>query len=204
MTATDDLTTAWASLEAAMLGEPDYDDEPPELALTDRDAANRHLGHIRRLEREFAADTEMAQATIARAQAWLEARTVEIEQRIAYHASVLDRYHRACFSLDDRLVTINVPNGALHLRAQQPEWEFTDEFAAWANRNRPDLLRTPKPSPPVTRAVDAVAAKQALTRKDEKGKRVLAYGVLDDGVVPPGFTVTERDRAFDYDLASEE
>lgn len=201
-----DLSEPWASLGDALLGEPDYDDAPPELALADRDGANRHLGHIARLCRQEEIDAEVAAATLARLKAWVDERAAAIGTRIAYHEAILDRYHRAVLAIDPRLKTIKLPNGELRLRTQQPQWGFdADEFIPWAQEHLPGAVRTPEPEP----MVDVKAAKDLLSivriPSAVEGVEHVVVVVTETGEPVVGVEVDPRaDPKFSYGLASEE
>ena len=71
-------------------------------------------------------------------------------------------------------------------------------FIAWAERHRPDLVRTPEPKP----EVDKAAAKKVLVvpalAVDETGAAVTV-----DGEVVPGVTVTVRGPSFSVDFGED-
>lgn len=191
--------TAWDRLEADMLGEPpDYDDEPTEVP--DAFEANRALGWLARERRERAALRDVAAAQIEQVEHWLEAAEAKHVRAIEYHLARLANYHAAVLRENPKSKTIDLPNGVLRARAQQPEWVFDDEtFIAWALLHAPEAVRQPDPPAP---EVDKNEAKALLTRKDEKG-RTLKVGITEDGETPPGVTVTPRDPKFEVTLHEE-
>jgi hypothetical protein len=190
------------SLDAAIGGPVDYDDAV-ELEIRDQDGANRHLRHVARIRRELA-DAEMViAAELERINAWAEERRARAAREEAWHLGILEHYARACLALNPKLKTTKLPEGELRLRAQEPEWEFSDEFRDWCLEHRPDLLHPEAPPPP--RKVAAVAAKKALTVevKDDRDRvidRIYGYIEGTDGTAPPGVKVDVRDEKFDIVL----
>lgn len=176
-------------LDAIQGPEPDYDTEPEEPL--DHDAANRMLGRLARVNRQAQADADIAETQIAQVRAWLEDRQETTERARKWLTESLERFHLAALKRDPRAKSIDLPNGTLRARQLQPEWHFdTETFLPWAFLHLPSeavRLRDPE--------VAKDAAKQLLTRRDEKG-RVVAYGANQDGEIAPGVEVIERGLGF--------
>jgi hypothetical protein len=184
----------WGALADKLYGdEPDYEAEPVELP--DADAVNRALGRLERVRREFAEQREVAEAEIARAQEFVAKCRDQFSRAEAYHLGQLQRYHEALLEQDSKRKTIQLPNGRLEARDGSKVWLIDDAvFIPWAlTEGRDDLVRTPERPPP---AVDRNAVKQALVKRDEKG-RPLAYGIdPETSERIPGVTVEDGDTTF--------
>jgi len=190
------IADAWEQLEVDMLGEPpDYETEA--IEVPDAFEANRAIGWLARERRKRAALREVAEAQIEQVQRWLEAAEAKHVRAIEYHTGQLAQYHAAVLAKNPKAKTIELPNGTLTSRAQQPVWEFDDEaFIAWARDHAPEAVRYPPAPDP---EIDKAEAKNALTRRDGKG-RAIAFGVTEDGETPPGVTVTSRDPKFEVSI----
>jgi Bacteriophage Mu Gam like protein len=186
--------------------EPDegYEAEPPELGANDLIRADQHLRAIARITRDRDDFVEVANAEIVRLGEAIAEINAAADRQVAWHAEVLERFHRAVLSLIPQRLTIKLPHGELVSRKQQPVWTWEADgtvFRDWCVQNqRYDLLNVqPAPLPKV-----AVAeAKKALTQPivDEAGREVGAeYGHFATGEIPPGVSVDLRDRSFTYKL----
>lgn len=181
--------------------EPDFDDTPPELALTDRAGADRHLVAIDRIEREFALEHAGALAEIERIQQWIAGRYEASTAQADWHRSILHRYHEAVLAVGGPK-TIKLPHGELQARAQQPTWEIdAPTFLAWARENLPEAVRPPKVTEPT---VDVAAAKRLLTVAHEVAVGDGRAVVTVDGEQARGVFVRERPPKFSTVIAQPE
>lgn len=185
------ISDIYDDLDAAVAGdEPDYDTEPE--TPDDQDHANRLLRRYARVLREVDAVNEVYDAEIERIEVRRRHRLDILDGQKAWLAQALEMYHRARLADDPNAKSIELPNGTLKSRRQQPEWTFDpDVFVAWAAEHHPDLVRVPAPPAP---APDKVAAKKALS---------VADGTAVDpssGEVVPGVTVEERGPSFTVEV----
>jgi hypothetical protein len=171
-------------LEAEMIG-PD-DTEVPAGA----DDADRLLRRVARIDRELAEVDDLYAAELLRLTDWRDRRRDTLGGSRKHLVGRLELYLRALQENDRKLSSVDLPNGRIVSRKQQPEWVIDEEFVPWAESHAPELLRTPPPRAP---APDVRAIK--------------ALGVIDgrvidvNGEVVPGVTVTERDRKYDVEVS---
>ena len=173
-------------LDEAMSGpEPDWDEPCP--VPDNADDANRLLWRLARIERKESEMLEVVTAQRARLDAFEAGASAAYQRQRKYITDTLAAYHRAVLSRSPRSKTIELPNGTLRARAQQPAWDFPDEdaFKAWAEVNAPELLRQPEPRPV---EVDRAAVKKALATQEDRD-----YAVDINGEHVPGVVVTFRE-----------
>jgi len=193
------ISDEYAALDAELAGpDPEYDAEVP-AAPGDPEGVNRALRRLARHHRERDAVTAVHQAELDRVRDRLDARLEIVDKAIAWEEEGLGMYHRARLADDPTAKTLHLPSGTLKSRGQQPAWAYDDVvFIAWAERHRPDLVRTPEPKP----EVDKAAAKKVLVvpalAADESGPAVTV-----DGEVVPGVTVTVRGPSFSVDFGED-
>ena len=180
--------TEWAGLDLdAYLAETDDyepDAEPPDL---DQVRADRYLRRLRHLANESAQDRAVAQAEHDLIDSWLDAREQRRDAERVWRETALRNHWRVWREANPGAPTktLTFPSlGEVSGRALPDEWEFSDEFTAWAVENAPELLNEPKPPPPLT--PNKAAAKKALV---VEGDGVTQRVVTRDGEVVPGVTV---------------
>lgn len=190
-----------ADLEDDFLGaEPNYEGpvEPPANA----DHAERMLGRLARLRRDAAAAEAFAARRHVEIDEWVARRLFPLVTRMAWLEQALREYHIAVLGREPERKSIALPSGSLVSRMGQPTWEFHDEaaFLAWATENLPAAVRQKPPPPP---EIDKAVAKDALTRRDAKGKP-LEHGLTEGGERPPGLVVIPGERQYDVKPADEQ
>lgn len=187
-------------LEEFLLGEePPWEDEP--AAPPDPERANALLGRLRKLRRERRTDEQLVRQGVDQLGRWFVGRDEPRQTQESWLLRSLDAYHRGVYARS-KTATISFPNGELASRQGQPGWEYDDEaaFLAWAETNAPGLVRRPPPPAP---EIDKNAVKQALTRRDEKGK-ALDYGVTEDGERPPGLRIVSAVRKYEVKVGEDD
>lgn len=147
------LTDPWDDLDEH-LADLDEHIQPDRI---DDLLADRMVRHVARHRRQLAADQAAAAAEIERIGEWLEKRRAAHDT--TYVESCLRQFHEARLAQDQRLRTIHLPAGTLRARKLPDRWDFADGFVTWAQRHRPDLVRTKV-------EVDRPAAKKALDLGD--------------------------------------
>lgn len=181
------MSEPWDDLLDEALGgpEPDYGEAPE--APDNADEANRLLWRVARIDAKESELLELLTAQRARLDAFEAGELEKLHRQRAWLTDTLAAYHRAVLSRSPRSKTIELPNGVLRARAQQPAWDFPDEdaFKAWAEVNAPELLRQPEPRPV---EVDKAAVKKALAIQEDRD-----YAVDINGEHVPGVVVTFRE-----------
>lgn len=187
---------------------PEMDDENDIYELTEEhapdlpadearafDLANWHVRAVDRIRRERLEFIELIQAEMRRLQMRLDARVETFDKAEEWHARPLRNLHAAVLERDGKRKTIHLASGDLKAREQQAEWDYidVDAFGAWAMENRPELIVFPEPKP----QIDRNAAKQALVKRDEKGKPLVLGVDPETNEIPPGLVVNERDRKYE-------
>lgn len=158
--------------------------------IASKGAAAWAVGKVAKLRSDQAENERIAVARglplkrqIEEIQAWLANENGSLGYEIAFFEAHLERYHRTLFEAASekeraKLKTIKLPEGALQLRAQQPEVEYDDaQLIEWAK----GLLRSPGVDPEEARAylhrmVDVVAGNLTLAAPEEP---VSVTAVLD-------------------------
>lgn len=179
------MSEPWEDLEDAMWAPPDYE-QPPEVPEGDEqaDAWLRRLAGIGRAEDRVRALVNLERAKL---DAYEAGELEKYRKPREWLADSLAQYHRAVLARAPRRKTIDLPNGTLKARAQQPAWDFPDEaaFIEWAAVNAPEFLRQPD-LPPVE--VEKAAVKKALAIQEDRD-----YAVDINGERVPGVAVTFRE-----------
>lgn len=166
----------------------DIDGEPADAPsfLYGEEDADRHLRHLLAVKRRM----DKVKRLVAVERARLD--TYEAEQLLPLTTTKerleldLAQYHRAVMARDGRK-TIELPNGVLRARAQQPRYEFDPEqFIPWAQENAAEMVRYPDPPAP---EVNVNAVKGAVAIQDDRDYAV--DNVTGERI--PGLTVTFRD-----------
>jgi len=135
----DDLD-AWL----ADLAEPDMVADEPPPPPEDQDQAERMLRRVARFGRQIDQFTAVAEAQRKRIGEWLEDRVAGASRQRQFHEATLEGWMRAQHARNERLLTVNLPSGALRLRAAvtkvlvTQEDAFTETFAV----TRPEWVHT--------------------------------------------------------------
>jgi hypothetical protein len=135
--------------------------------------ALRKLAGIRRQQAENRAVAEEEKRRIAD---WLDDVNGTLARSAQFFEGLLTTWHRRVLDVDPDRKTVSLPSGELKARKQPDRWEFTDDFTAWAQQHRPDLVR-------VRVDVDRTTAKGHL-------ERISAEAVVDVDSGDIRFTVT--------------
>lgn len=152
--------------------------------IRDLDRADRTLRKLARFDAEMADIEALYQQRLEELKLWVEGERKRDARRREFFEACLAVFHQARLAADPRAKTLRLPSGEHRSYGGQPAWTYTDEaaFVAWAEKNRPDLLRKdPKPNR------DAV--KKAFHVKD-------GQAVTDEGEVVPGLLVEDAERTF--------
>lgn len=184
--------------------EPEWSMEPEQESPPDLARVSGMLWRLRRLLKEQRGDELVAEQQHQQIDAWLARRSAPRSDRVEWLRRSLRAYHEGMFARSKQ-ATISLPAGELASKAQQPEWQFTDEaaFLAWAKEHCPAAVRQKERPPAPPPEIDKAGAKAALTRRDEKGK-ALEFGITPEGERPPGLLVVSRDRDYDVRFPQEE
>ncbi len=180
------LRDSWDELDDDLAADQDAGFDEIDATLADR-----MLRRVLRERRLYEADAAVAQAQKDQVDAWLQKRREAHDT--AYLEGCLRQYHEARLAVDAKARTLHLPSGTLAARKKPDAWEFDEEaFIAWAEVNRPDLLRTKL-------SIDRPVVKQTLVVRDdgrcidhESGEYVPAVTVEPGGV---SFTVKAEDVA---------
>ena len=109
-----------------------------------------------------------------------------VEKRKEFYTDALEAYvHRELDGTNKR--SIKLPHGTLALKKQQPHYTYTEEdIIAWAQEQRPELVKTTIPEPKVS-----------IDKKKLKEEGTVMDGLLYiDGVEVPGVQIEIKDDAF--------
>ena len=121
-----------------------------------------------------------------RIRVWQEQASKGLERQAEFFTGLLEEYHRYRLREDPRAKTITTPYGEMHLRKQQPQWEYHEEqLMTYLKANRPDLVKEK-----ITYLPDKASLK--------KYSNVVGNQVVDilTGEVIPGVAVYDRAEAF--------
>lgn len=164
--------------------------QPP----TGADDANRYGRHHNRLTHQTAEINELADAEIARIEAWRTAQLDRLGSRLDEIEWALHQWHRAVLADDPTRKTIVLPSITIRSRAAQPDWQWGDEtvFVAWAGDHAPTLIHVPEPRP---RPAKAEAKKRLIVPDGDPGETVPVIHP-DTGETVPGVTAVIRDRTY--------
>lgn len=196
--------------------EPPWDDEPEPPA--DASRADALIRRLARLVAERAHDAEQVRVHTEQVRSWSVARDEIRVRQESWLRDALCRYHQAVLARDPKALTVHLPAGDLVSRMGRPEWVVDDDFGEWVLPPACDLAldlarqkyetevariierMSPLPGaltpPRVTEpAVSVNGMKDALTRRDAKGKPV-EWGVTEQGERPPGVTVMGAERNY--------
>lgn len=172
--------------------------------LQDADLINRMLGHMRQRQRQMARDKAVAEAQIARVQAWLDRRT-EIHQT-QYDAAekIAQDWHAAILRDNPKRTFISFPNGDLKATKQQDEWVVDDDaLLAWIEEHEAYGWRRAKYAPARDVLKKAASGDHGLKRV-AVGPMEYALESHEEGVID-GITVVVRpDKKLTVKLAGDE
>lgn len=129
----------------------------------------------------------VAEAEIARVQAWAEQRSRQALQDAQYFEGILCEYARA--QRAEGRKSVSTPYGTVKSRAGSPRWTIDAEaFLAWARTAHPDLIRV-KEEPALAAVKDAL--------------QVADGGAVDPatGEVVPGVAIAEAEVTYSVEVA---
>ncbi len=161
--------------EIDKLGTPEKQEQQQRYQIDTKDQAIWALKKMAKLQAEKKGNEDAAQIEIERVQAWLTEENEGIDRRISFFESLLREYHVKILETEPKKKTIKLPYGALKMRAQQPEYEYSeDELLPWVKDNLPD----------------------ALVVKESVAKSTVKTYIKETGEVVPGVTITPRPDKF--------
>lgn len=164
-------------------------DDPEQKArwkVESLDSANWCLRKLAALKARQMEIDQLAQAEVERITSWQKKQTDGLDREAEFFTGLLEEYHRAELRKDPKTKTITTPYGEMHLRKQQPQWEYHEEqLMIYLKANRPDLVKEK-----VTYAPDKASIKKYC--------KVSGNQVFDiiTGEVIPGVAVYDRAEAF--------
>jgi phage host-nuclease inhibitor protein Gam len=152
------------------------------FTVTNEQEANWVLRKIKSLEAKKADNIALAEAEIAKIDAWLEQVNGEIDRSLEYFKGLLTAYAVEQRAKDPKFKSLKLPNGKIGFRKQQPKWNYDNDkvIKALKEIGREDLIR-------VKEEPDKVNIKKVMEVKDGK--------VIDPetGVIIEGVTVEDRE-----------
>lgn len=180
------MVTADRLEELAELGAPEQREA---FRVTDLGGASWAMRKLHAIRQKQAEVRQVAEAEIARVQAWADQQTKAMEDNADYFVLLLVDYHRNLLAEDERAKTVKLPHGALKCRAQQPWYvRDEDELLRWAEATDPENL--------------------VQVKKSVKWSEIKQYGkavgeqLFDPatGEVIPGVTVIHREPKFTVEV----
>jgi hypothetical protein len=150
------------------------------------EAANWCLRKLAALKARQTEIDQLAKAEVERITSWQKKQTDGLDREVEFFTGLLEEYHRGRLREDPRAKTITTPYGEMHLRKQQPQWEYHEEqLMTYLKANRPDLVKEK-----ITYAPDKASIKKYC--------KVSGNQVFDiiTGEVIPGVAVYDRAEAF--------
>jgi hypothetical protein len=150
------------------------------------EAANWCLRKLAALKAKQQEIDKLAKQEMERIRVWQEQASKGLERQAEFFTGLLEEYHRGRLREDPRAKTITTPYGEMHLRKQQPQWEYHEEqLMTYLKANRPDLVKEK-----ITYLPDKASLK--------KYSNVVGNQVVDiiTGEVIPGVAVYDRAEAF--------
>jgi phage host-nuclease inhibitor protein Gam len=124
-------------------------EEPKPYEIRDEEEAAWVMARVRELRAEQAKKKRIAEIQRAQVEQWLEAEARKVAWAEARWVTALEAFARREWEGSDQQArskgrTVNLPDGKLALRMQQPEWEWEDEAAVLEvlqEAARGDLIR---------------------------------------------------------------
>ena len=150
------------------------------------DSANWCLRKLAALKAKQQEIDKLAKQEMERIRVWQEQASKGLDRQAEFFTGLLEEYHRGELRKDPKTKTIATPYGEMHLRKQQPQWEYHEEqLMIYLKANRPDLVKEK-----VTYAPDKASIKKYC--------KVSGNQVFDiiTGEVIPGVAVYDRAEAF--------
>lgn len=89
--------------------------------------ANWALRKIKELESEIKENQEIAQFEINKIEQWEEQVNQGLTRNIDYFQGLLAKYAMSKKEKDPKFKSLNLPNGNLQFRKQQPKWSYDDK-----------------------------------------------------------------------------
>jgi phage host-nuclease inhibitor protein Gam len=135
--------------------------------LEDAQRAARRVAYLRKkaseLELVFASEEAVLLAELEKVRLRKAEAVKPYERRMGWYLFALEEFHRARLAEDPKEKTIRLPSGDLSMRAQQPEWIYTDPATVTTvlHMYRTDLVR-------VKQETDKTALKKAARVQDGK------------------------------------
>lgn len=151
------------------------------------ESADWVLRKLRGIEEQWKEDTSLAEAEIARVEAWHDKKREKYERDRDYFEGLLAQYAIVRRNADPKFKSLGLPNGRIRFKKQQPAFHYVDDrlVKALKAQGRTDLIKV-KESP------DKTELKKQFTRNGDK------LFNPDTGEVLDGVTVKERDDKFEW------
>jgi hypothetical protein len=155
------------------------------FVIDDDQKAAWAMRKLRSLRAKQKVNQEIADAEIARINAWLESVNKTIESDCEYFVAHLTGYgHRVRLNPDDPRKSVTLPHGKISTRQSSRKWSVDAEtFLPWARSSAPDLIRV-KEEPALTKI------KEAYADLIVQNASVLEV-ITKEGEIVPGLTIEE-------------
>lgn len=167
---------------------PDESAAQERFRIASKEQANWALRKIARIEADIAEVNGVAEAEIARINAWRNEQLAGCDKNKEFFIGLLHEYHDLLLADNPKAKTVKLPYGTLKMRALPPEIERDEEaLLEWVKTNKPQFVI-------VTEKTNWAELKKVLEIKSD--------GALDPetGEVLPGITVTERPPKFSVEV----
>lgn len=155
------------------------------FTVKDDSTANWALRKIAEYKSKQAEVNALAAAEMDKIEQWANAENERHQRQIDYFTSLLSVYAMKKKEKDPKFKSMNLPNGRLQFRKQQPKWEY-DESALLETLKKEGMSDFIK----VKESPDKDAIKKAF--EVHEGKAICP----DTGQVIKGITVTEQGETF--------
>lgn len=153
--------------------------------VTDKDTANWALRKIKQYQEKQKENSELADAEKEKINAWLEAENGQAQQSVDFFQGLLAEYAMKQREIDPKFKSMNLPNGKIQFRKQQPKWNYD------ANKVIESLKRLGM--------TDYIRFKEEPAKSDiKKALQVAGNKVVnpETGEIVEGITIEERGESF--------
>lgn len=159
------------------------------FSVKDDKAANWALRKIKHLQGQQESNNQLAQEEVDKIQEWNKGANDKLQRDIDYFQSLLANYAMEKRQEDPKFKKLELPNGKISFRKQQPQWDYDKKSIVNTLRDSglSELIRM-KEEP------DATKIKKVLEVLN--GRAINP----DTGEIIPGITVIDREDAFKVEV----
>lgn len=160
--------------------------------IEDDQQANWALRKIKQHQKQMENNNATAKAEIERIKEWNQQENDKAQQSIDYFQGLLAKYALSKREKDPKFKSMNLPQGRLAFRKQQPKWNYDDKvlIESLKQANMSDFIR-------IKEEPDKSVIKKAFEVND--GKVINP----DTGEIIEGITVTEQGEKFEVKVDDE-